>query len=123
MNSFPDSSLLSLRRTLRYAEWALLLMVTLIYAIDQYFYKIQVLPDLFLKAATFNIIFFGLSFIFPIERPLWQRRVYVALEVLLIIIAQMLWVELDIILYFLLIKSYFLLSRREVLFTVVITGI
>lgn len=123
MNSFTADSSSSLSRTLRYAEWALLLMVTLIYAIDQYFYKVQVLPDLFVKAATFVIIFFGLSFIFPIERPLWQRRVYVALEILLIIIAQMLWIELDIILYFLLIKSCFLLSRREVLFTVVITGI
>lgn len=122
MNSFTDSSS-SLQRTLRYAEWALLLMVTLIYAIDQYFYKIQIIPDLFLKAAAFNTIFFGLTFIFPIERPLWQRRAYVAIEIMLIIIARMLWIELDVILYFLLIKSCFLLSRREVLFTVVITGI
>lgn len=122
MNSLTDSSS-SLHRTLRSAEWALLLMVTLIYAIDQYFYKIQILPDLFLKAAIFNALFFGLSFVFPIDRPLWQRRAYVALEITLIVIARTLWVELDVILYVLLIKSCFLLSRREVLFTVVVTGI
>ncbi|MEA5465969.1 sensor histidine kinase [Leptothoe sp. PORK10 BA2] len=122
MNSLtlPSSSL---QRTLRYAEWALLLMMLLLYGIDQYFYKIQLLPNLFFKAAIFIVLFFVLSFIFPLERPHWQRRVYVAIEIVLILIAQLLWIDFDILLYFFLIKSCFLLSRREVFFTVISTGV
>ena len=118
--TLPSSSL---QRTLRYAEWALLLMMLLLYAIDQYFYKIQFLPNLFFKAAIFIVIFFVLSFIFPLERPHWQRRVYVAIEIVLILVAQLLWIDFDILLYFFLIKSCFLLSRREVFFTVISTGV
>jgi signal transduction histidine kinase len=121
MTSLTHSSS-SLRRTLQYAEWALLLMVTVLYAIDQYFYKIQVLPNLFFKAVAFNLIFFGLSFVFPIDRPAWQRRVYIAIEVGFVIVAQLLWLQLDVLLYLFLIKSCFLLSRREVLYTVAIAG-
>jgi signal transduction histidine kinase len=122
MNSLTFPSL-SLQQTLRYAEWALLLMMLLLYAIDQYFYKIQLLPNLFFKAAIFIVIFFVLSFIFPLERPHWQRRVYVVIEILLILIAQLLWLDFNILLYFFLIKSCFLLSRREVFFTVISTGV
>jgi signal transduction histidine kinase len=122
MNSLTLPSL-SLQRTLRYAEWALLLMMLLLYAIDQYFYKIQLLPNLFFRAAIFIVIFFVLSFIFPLERPHWQRRVYVAIEIVLILVAQLLWIDFDILLYFFLIKSCFLLSRREVFFTVISTGV
>jgi signal transduction histidine kinase len=122
MNPFTPSSL-SLQRTLRYAEWGLLLMVLLLYAIDQYLYKVQVLPDLFPKAAIFIIIFFILSFIFPIQQPRWQRRAYIWIEVALILVAQLLWIELDILLYFYLIKSCFLLSRRAVISTVIFSGI
>jgi signal transduction histidine kinase len=118
--TLPSSSL---QRTLRYAEWALLLMMLLLYAIDQYFYKIQLLPNLFFRAAIFIVIFFVLSFIFPLERPHWQRRVYVAIEIVLILVAQLLWIDFDILLYFFLIKSCFLLSRREVFFTVISTGV
>jgi signal transduction histidine kinase len=122
MTSFTNSSP-SLRQTLRYAEWGLLLMMTLLYAIEQFFYEGTFIPDSFVKAIFFNTIFFALSFIFPIDHPLWQRRTYIALEVLLVILAQFVWIELRIPLYFVLIKSCFLLSRREVLFTVAIAGV
>jgi signal transduction histidine kinase len=122
MTSFTHASP-TLRQTLRYAEWALLVMITLLYGIDQYFYKIQVFPDLFSKAAIFIAIFFGLSFSFPLERPRWQRRIYIAIEIGLVLIAQLFWVELNVLLYFFLIKSCFLLSRREVIATAIATGI
>ncbi|MGE5658998.1 MAG: sensor histidine kinase [Actinomycetota bacterium] len=122
MSPFTQSSL-SLQRALRYAEWALLLMVLLLYGIGEAFYKIQVFPNLFLKASLFILIFFILSFIFPLNRPHWQRCVYVATEVILVLIAQLFWVDLSILLYFFLIKSCFLLSRREVAITVIASGI
>jgi signal transduction histidine kinase len=108
---------------LRSAEWALLIMVTLLYAIDHYYYKIHLFPSIFYKAVGFNLIFFLLSFSFPVRRPLWQRRVYVFTEIVLIVIAQMMWVDLRILLYFILIKSCFLLSRREVIFVVIMAGV
>ncbi len=121
VNLVTDSSFL-LRWTLRRAEWSLLLMLTLLYALEQYFYKIQIIPNLFLKVITFNIIFFILSFIFPLERPLWQRRAYIAVEILLFIIAVILGIEFSVLFYFFLVKSCFLLNRREVLLTVALAG-
>lgn len=52
-------------------------MVLLLYAIDQHLYKVQVLPDLFPKAAIFIIIFFILSFIFAVQQPRWQCRTHI----------------------------------------------
>jgi signal transduction histidine kinase len=114
---------LSLQRTLRYAEWALLLMLLLLYAIDQYLYDVQLLPNVFLKAAALIVIFWVLSFYFPLQRPRWQRHLYLALEISLVLIAQLFWIDFDILLYFFLIKSCFLVGRREVVVTVVLTGI
>ncbi len=112
-----------LPRTLRYAEWVLLLMLLLIYAIDRFFFQVQQLPDLLPQATVFIAIFLALSLIFPSDRPHWQRRCYMAVEVGLILVAQLFWVNLDVLLYFFLMKSCFLLSRREVIITVVCTGI
>ncbi|HEY9645247.1 MAG TPA: sensor histidine kinase [Chroococcidiopsis sp.] len=112
-----------LPRTLRYAEWVLLLMLLLIYAIDQFFFQVQQLPDLLPQATVFIAIFFALSLIFPSDRPLWQRRCYIAVEIGLILVAQLFWVNFDVLLYFFLMKSCFLLSRREVIITVVCAGL
>jgi signal transduction histidine kinase len=128
MNALTHSALslqrnLSLQKTLRYAEWALLLMLTLLYGIDYYFYEAQLSPTVFPAAVIFVLIFGILSLSFPIQRPRWQRRLYVATEILLFLIAQLFWIDFDVLLYFFLIKSCFLLSRREVIFTVFATGI
>jgi signal transduction histidine kinase len=93
-------------------------MTILIYVLDQ-----ASTPDLLLKCIVFNTFFFLLSFIFPLNHPLWQRRAYVALEVFLTGIAIAAGVELSFVLYLLLIKSCFLLSRREVILTTVVGGI
>jgi signal transduction histidine kinase len=119
----PTHPALSLQRTLRYAEWTLLAMTALLYAVDQYLYEVQLLPNMFLKAAIFIVVFGILSLSFPIHRPCWQRRLYVAIEISLVLIAQLFWIEFSILLYFFLIKSCFLLSRREVIFSVVFIGI
>ncbi len=112
-----------LRRTLQYAEWGLLLMLLVLYGIDQYSYPVQLIPDLFPKVAIFTAVFFSLSFVFPIQQPHWQRQSYVAIEIILVLIAQLLLIEFQILLYLFLIKSCFLLSRREVLITVILAGV
>lgn len=96
------SSSQSLRRTLHFGEWMLLFMTILIYVLDQ-----TSTPELIYKCVGFNTLFFILSFILPLDRPLWQRRAYIALEVGLTGIAIASGVELSFVLYLLLIKACF----------------
>jgi signal transduction histidine kinase len=122
MTPFSNANPL-LRRMLRYAEWALILMTLLLYWIDDHFYQVQTLPSVFPQAVVFCSLFFILSLILPIDHPRLQRRLYVFTEIILILIAQLMWVNLDVLLYFTLIKSCFILTRREIVFTVIATGI
>ncbi|MEL6223242.1 MAG: sensor histidine kinase [Cyanobacteria bacterium J06627_8] len=64
------------------------------------------------------------SFQFPIHRPLWYRRLYiwVAISGLLATRLYSNW-GLDLLLWLVLAKSWFLMSRREALFTTVAAGI
>lgn len=117
--NLTTKSVLSIRWMLRGAEWAILLMLMLLYALDSFHYT----SGQVLSVIGFSFVFFLLSFAFPIERPAWQRRAYVALEMVLIIITSILGIEFSVLLYFLLVKSCFLLSRREVLFTVFTVGV
>jgi signal transduction histidine kinase len=56
----------------------------------------------------------GLSFIFPIDRPLWQRRSYIAIAILLVLLAQSMRGDFGLLLCFTLVKSCVLLSRRDI---------
>lgn len=107
---------------MQYAEWVLLLMMTLLYAIERVFPVPFNAESLLPKAIGFNSLFFLLSFWFPIDRPLWQRRVYIAIEMGLTLIASFMGVETSILLYFFLIKSCFFLSRREVILIMLTVG-
>lgn len=111
------SSSQSLRRTLYFGEWLLLFMTISIYVLDQ-----KSTPELLFKCVGFNTLFFILSFMLPLDRPLWQRRTYIALEIGLTGIAIALGVELSFILYLLLIKACFLLTRWEVILTNIVGG-
>ncbi|MBW4694631.1 MAG: sensor histidine kinase [Lyngbya sp. HA4199-MV5] len=113
----------SLRQVMRYAEWVLLLMMTLLYAIERVFPVPFSAESVLPKAIAFNSLFLGLSFWFPIDRPLWQRRVYIAIEMGLALVASLMGVDFSILLYFFLIKSCFFLSRREVILIMLVVGV
>jgi signal transduction histidine kinase len=66
---------------------------------------------------------FGFSWIFPLKRPLWQRRLYVAIAAGLIIGATFAGCNLDILLYLLIGKSCFLLNRRDLVKLLVLGGV
>lgn len=108
----------SLRWSLRWAEWLLLLAIVLTYFLSPYSS-----PGFLTKAIVSCSLFFLLSFVFPINRALWQRRAYVALELLLIVVSIAMGIELSFILFFLLVKSCFLLSRRDAIVTIVVGGV
>ncbi len=65
-----------------------------------------------------------LSIRLPTDRPLWQRRTYIWIEIGALLATRLFsdW-GLDLILWFVLVKSCFLLSRREVIFTVIASGV
>jgi signal transduction histidine kinase len=62
-----------------------------------------------------------LSFIFPLDRPLWQRRAYIFLEILLILPTRITEWNFECFLYLFFAKSCFLLKRKDVVITV-LTG-
>ena len=115
----------SLPKVVRYVEWTILIVIflvaLLIMALASYFkfpeYPSSLLPFfmVFVSLAGCGL----LSFIFPIDRPLWQIRLYILLEMILIIPTIMMGVEINILLYLYIGKSCFLLYRKDVLFTVI----
>ncbi|MEL7241230.1 MAG: sensor histidine kinase [Cyanobacteria bacterium J06629_18] len=115
----------SLPKVLRYLEWTILivilLVVLLMLALANYF-KFPAYPDSLLPFFMVFVSLAGcgiLSIVFPVNRPLWQIRLYIFLEMLLIIPTVMMGVGFEILLYFYIGKSCFLLSRKDVLFTAI----
>ena len=72
---------------------------------------------------AFSLVFWLLSFIFPIKRPIWQKRFYIFTEIALINFALFYGVHLELLMYFILAKSCFILKRRDAIITIIITGI
>ncbi|MEL6555068.1 MAG: sensor histidine kinase [Cyanobacteria bacterium J06621_11] len=65
-----------------------------------------------------------LSTIFPINRPVWQRRTYIFVEIFCLLISRAFSeYGLNLFLYVVFVKSSFLLSRRDVIYTTIVTGI
>ncbi|MDJ0718847.1 MAG: sensor histidine kinase [Prochloraceae cyanobacterium] len=115
----------SIGKTLRYVEWALLLATVLIVFLNQ-----KLHGTTFTLVREYYVLYVCLSFcallsfFFPIERPLWQRRAFIFLEILCLIPTRMLtgW-NLDLLLYLFLAKSCFLLRRKDVIFTAIAAGV
>lgn len=115
-----NSLFASLRQTVRYVEWMVLLASLLSGLLSDYFQKHPQLLPLF---CAYVGIFFCLSGYFPVARPLWQRRLYVAIELLLILVALTMRLWFDLLMYFILAKSCFLLRWREVVVAAIALGI
>lgn len=116
---------ISIPKAVRYVEWTILIvlfsLVLFIMALVRYFdfpeYPKSLIPFfmVFVSLAGCTL----LSFVFPIERPLWQRRVYVLLEMLLIVPTVMMGWRIDLLLYFYIGKSCFLLGRKDIVLIVI----
>lgn len=109
-----------LRRTIRWVEW-FLLGVSLTQNWLSSHLETQSPPLLW--AYLFGGVFWVFSLSFPIARSLWQRRIYVFLELFLILTAFAWEVWFELLLYFVLVKSCFLLPRREVILATLLAGI
>jgi signal transduction histidine kinase len=112
---------LSIRNMLRCVEWTILAVIIVTVLLDtspNYWREIPVW-GMWIVLSVFTF----LSFLFPIDRPLWQRRAYVWTEIILVIFAQITCLDLSVLLYFQIAKSCFLLDRRDVVVTVITTGV
>ncbi len=80
---------LSFPWAVRCIEWFVLLSCLLSGLVSSYF---QDKPGLLPVFIVYNLIFLTFSLVFPAERPLWQRRIYIAVEMALIVSA--VWLRL-----------------------------
>ncbi len=113
--------LFPIRRTLLYIEWTVIACTAMVITLNS-----RDEPSFFISIVVYLClsVCFLLSLLFPIDRPLWQRRVYVALEIMALLPTRTLtgW-NLEVLLYLFLVKSCFLLNRRDVITTVIAAGI
>lgn len=116
----------SIRRTLQYVEWTLLGINAVGAVVDHILNGGRYAPP-----GAFYIILValgicaGLSLIFPSERPLWQRRAYIALEMSCLIVFQHItsWNPFDLLQYLVLAKSCFLLNPKDAILTAITTWV
>jgi len=115
----------SIPKILRYVEWVSL-SIPALRMLFPLLYK-----PLGYEASAGDFLVFGvlgllaiLSFRFPIDRPLWERRVYLWVEIGSLLATRVYsdW-GLDLLLWLVLAKSWFLLSRREAIFTTIAAGV
>lgn len=121
--NFNSKAPSSIRRTVSYVEWLILIVYFLLFFLNRSQTDYSSLPIPTYIRFTQLTVLTALSFIFPINRPIWQRRAYIYLEVLAIMIPASFGLYFEIALYFILVKSCFLLKRKEVIFTTIIIGI
>lgn len=83
------------------------------------------------NSPTFNLpatlgfygIFFALGWLYPKNRPGWQRSIYIVSGLAIAVVARRVGVDIGLFVSFYIAKSYFLLYRRTTLVLAVITGI
>jgi signal transduction histidine kinase len=111
INSSP-----SIVKTLRYLEWSFLLVHILM---DLDISTSKIAPERFFFVGAFVV----LSWIYPVNRPYWQRRAYIFFGLFLAVFANQMSISFDMVVYVYIAKSCFLLNRKSVWPIVVITGI
>ncbi|MDJ0692479.1 MAG: sensor histidine kinase [Xenococcaceae cyanobacterium MO_188.B32] len=105
----------------RVVEWIIILghLLSVLLSNNPFIFR----PYLLWIQIGFSLIFVLLSFIFPINRPIWQRKIYMATEISFIAIALMFGISFNILMYFMWAKACFLLKRKDAIITIVITVI
>ncbi len=108
----------SFRSNLRYSEWVMIVGVSLAFLLDGSF-QASIATSL---QVVFCLVGYALlSLVFPINRPLWQRQVYVIAGILLALFIRVTGIGIQLFLYLYIAKSCFLLNRKNLILTVTLT--
>ena len=109
------------QKTLQYIEWTIIAFTAAVYG----FFSGPILDIVSPSWGPFPflLIWFTLSFIFPIDRPRWQKRLYIFVEIAVMIVALSLGLAAETLIFVFIAKACFLLSRQDVVITVILTGI
>ncbi|WP_332997108.1 sensor histidine kinase [Scytonema sp. PRP1] len=108
----------SFRSNLRYSEWVMIVGVSLAFLLDGSF-QASIATSL---QVVFCLVGYALlSLVFPINRPLWQRQVYVLAGIILAIFIRLTGIGIELFLYLYIAKSCFLLNRKNLILTVTLT--
>lgn len=111
----------SLRCTFLCVEWLILIVFAALLAIG--FPNALPLRHNIIALATLAACA-ALSLVFPAERPLWQRRIYVAADILILLPSRAFSsIDLDLLLYLFLVKTCFLLAQKEAIGVTIAAGI
>ena len=119
---------ISIPKVIRYVEWIILAVIFFIvlFIISLPIDAPKELPQsLIHHNFVFDSLFICvlLSFIFPINRPLWQRKLYIFIEIILILPCHLMGWELNLLLFLYIAKSCFLLNRwLDVIITAIVTS-
>lgn len=105
----------SLPRTFRYLDWIFITAHLGMWLSV----KAYNLPD----ALGLGGIFFLLSWLFPSNRPYWQRLGYIVLALMIVVGARRRGIDLALFLFIYFSKSYFLLNRRMTIAIACLTAI
>ncbi|MDV3349071.1 sensor histidine kinase [Leptolyngbyaceae cyanobacterium CCMR0082] len=115
----------SIPKTLRYVEWTFVLLVVLRVGLLMLNKPLgyEMGPGDYLGFTVLGVLVI-LSIVFPLQQPMGLRRGYILLEIVVLLISRLFtnW-GFDPFLYLVLVKSCFLLSRRDVIFTTILAGI
>lgn len=115
----------SIGKTLRYIEWIAIatqaIVIFCIIVFDNQPRLPIVFPDWLILILLLSLT--PLSFFFPLDRPLWQRRAYILLEVALILLTRFSDINLELSLYLIYAKACLLLRRKDVITIVIWAGI
>jgi signal transduction histidine kinase len=111
---------ISFQRTVRIVEWAILLASLLQNWFGSYLHDKS---HIFIISCAYVAVFFVLNFFSPVNKPFWQCRGYVAIQIILLLTAMPMQLTFDVLPYFILTKSCFILPRREVIFAAIVLGV
>jgi signal transduction histidine kinase len=111
----------SIQHTLRSVEWTILVCYCLLLLVAPTAADGLKSPKIVVVISM--IMLSVLSWIFPIDRPQWQQRIYIGAELVPILVSRLGNWGLELSLWLVILKSCFLLDRRDAIVTTIISGI
>jgi signal transduction histidine kinase len=111
----------SIGKTVRYIEWIAIATSAIAILWSSSPQPPRIFSSLVVLTLLLSLV--PLSFIFPVDRPLWQKRAYILLESVLILLTAYSKHNLELNLYLIYAKACLLLKRKDVIIIVVVIGI